>query len=109
MQINNLQSQIAVSRSQNHEFSQLKNKAQNPQKIKEVAQEFESLFVEQMFKEMKKTIKKTDLFNDNSSKNEIFDDMLITEYAKNASKTGGFGLAKMIEDSLKPKIPVRFY
>ncbi|SFB75886.1 Rod binding protein [Brevinema andersonii] len=109
MQINNLQSQIAVSHLQNHEFSQLKNKAQNSQKIKEVAQEFESLFVEQMFKEMKKTIKKTDLFNDNSSKNEIFDDMLITEYAKNASKTGSFGLAKMIEDSLTPKIPVRFY
>jgi flagellar protein FlgJ len=96
-----------MNRSQNHEFAQLKNKALDDKKIKEVAQEFESLFIEMMFKEMNKTLSKESLSGQDSPGKEIFGDMLYTEYSKEASKGGGFGLAKMIEDSLKPQVKPR--
>lgn len=98
--INN-QVSFAMNRSQSHEFSQLKNKALDSSKMKEVSQEFESLFIEMMFKEMNKTINKVDIFGTNNPGKEIFNDMLCTEYAKETSKIGGFGLAHMIEQSLK--------
>ncbi|MGL4387859.1 MAG: rod-binding protein [Brevinema sp.] len=93
-------SMLSMNRVQNHEFSELKNKAQDKKNTKAVAQEFESLFIEMMFKEMKKTISKTNVFGDANAGQEIFDSMLNTEYAKISSKNGGFGLATMIEQSL---------
>ncbi|MGL5956568.1 MAG: rod-binding protein [Brevinema sp.] len=99
MQIMNQQALISMNRT--HEFSQLKNKALEDNKITEVAQEFESLFIEMMFKEMRKTLDNTDLSGINSPGKDIFNDMLYTEYSKETSKLGGFGLAKMIEDSLR--------
>ncbi len=107
MKITNQQILSSINRAQDHEFSMLKNKALEDQKIKEVAQEFESLFVEMMFKEMKKTLSGTDIAGIESPGREIFGDMLYTEYAKETVKVGGFGLAQMIEDSLKPKVQPR--
>jgi len=98
--INN-QASFTMNRSQHHEFSHLKNKALDDNKIKEVSQEFESLFIEMMFKEMRKTINKADTFGVNNPGKDIFNDMLYSEYAKESSKIGGFGLATMIEKSLK--------
>ncbi|MGL4394840.1 MAG: rod-binding protein [Brevinema sp.] len=92
-------SMLSMNRAQNHDFSELKNKAQGKD-TKAVAQEFESLFIEMMFKEMKKTVTKTNVFGEANAGQEIFDSMLGTEYAKISSKTGGFGLADMIEKSL---------
>lgn len=107
MTIVNQQATLAMNRSKTHEFAQLKDKALDDKKIKEVAQEFESLFIEMMFKEMKKTLSNTSLSGEESTGQEIFGDMLYTEYAKESSKIGGFGLAKMIENSLKPQVQTR--
>lgn len=90
---------LSMNRTQDHEFAKLKQKAQD-NKIQEVAEEFESLFIEMMFKEMKKTVNKTSLFGENNASREIFDGMLNTEYSKLISQTGGFGLADMIKNSL---------
>lgn len=107
MKVVNQQMLSAMNRSQDHEFAQLKNKALEDKKITEVAQEFESLFIEMMFKEMRKTLNNNDLSGMNSPGKDIFNDMLYTEYAKESSKLGGFGLAKMIEQSLKPQAQPR--
>ena len=107
MQIVGQQASLAMNRSQTHEFAQLKNKALDDKKIKEVSQEFESLFIEMMFKEMRKTLDNKSLTGKESPGQEIFGDMLYTEYAKNTSKIGGFGLAQMIESSLNPQIQER--
>lgn len=107
MQIINQQATSSMNRNQTHEFAQLKNKALDDKKIKEVSQEFESLFIEMMFKEMRKTINNKSTTEKESPGKEIFDDMLYTEYAKNTSKIGGFGLAKMIENSLNPQLQER--
>lgn len=107
MNIIDQQMSMSMNRTQNHEFAQLKNKALDDKKITEVAQEFESLFIEMMFKEMKKTLSNTSLSGVKSPGKDIFDDMLYTEYARETAKTGGFGLAKMVEQSLRPQIQPR--
>ena len=64
-------------------------------RLKEVSQEFESLFLNQMFKTMRNTIPKDDLLN-GGLKQEIFEDMLYNQYAVNISKNGGIGLGDMV-------------
>lgn len=68
-------------------------------KLREVSQEFESLFVNEMFKSMRKTVAK-DAWLDGGLKQDIFEDMLYSEYAKMTSKAGGIGLGDMVYDFL---------
>ncbi|MBU0936023.1 MAG: rod-binding protein [Spirochaetes bacterium] len=59
------------------------------------ALEFESIFVEMMLKEMRATVHKGDMMNGGHAE-DIFEDMLYQERAKDMSKTAGFGLADTI-------------
>lgn len=61
-------------------------------KLYEQCREFESIFVQMMLKEMRATVNKTDLL-DGGFAQEIFEDMLYQERAKDMTKTAGFGLA----------------
>jgi peptidoglycan hydrolase FlgJ len=58
-------------------------------------QEFESLFVNMMLKEMRKTVDKSGLI-DGGHGEEIFQDMLYDEYAKDMTKAANFGMADKI-------------
>ncbi len=68
-------------------------------KLREVSQEFESLFVNELFKSMRNTVPK-DEWLDGGLKQDIFEDMLYSEYAKMTSKAGGIGLSDMVYDFL---------
>ncbi len=68
-------------------------------KLREVSQEFESLFINELFKSMRKTIAK-DEWLDGGLKQDIFEDMLYSEYAKMTSEAGGIGLGDMVYDFL---------
>ena len=108
MMINSLNT--AMDTAQIESLRQQSNRdVQDKAKLKQTAQDFESIFIEQMFKEMKKTINRSGFMGETSQAYEIFDGMLAQEYAKTAAKGGGFGLAKMIEDSLTPQPKHRFY
>jgi len=63
--------------------------------IKAVSREFESLFINQLFKSMRRTIPKSDWLN-GGLKQEIFEDMLYDEYSKKISHAGGIGLGDMV-------------
>ncbi len=58
-------------------------------------QEFESLFVNMMLKEMRKTVDKAGLL-DGGQAEDIFQDMLYDEYAKDMTKAAGFGLSDQV-------------
>lgn len=58
-------------------------------------QEFESIFVNMMLKEMRKTVDKSGLI-DGGQAEDIFQDMLYDEYAKDMTKAAGFGLSDQI-------------
>lgn len=61
----------------------------------EQCREFESIFVNMMLKAMRGTVEKSGLI-DGGQAEDIFSDMLYDEYAKDMSKTAGFGLADAV-------------
>lgn len=68
----------------------------NPEKAaKEVAQQFESLFVGMMVKSMRDTLPKDGLFSSNQM--EAYQDMFDKQLALDLSSKGGIGLAEVIE------------
>lgn len=80
-------------------YQNTKYQGMESKKVKEVSQEFESLFINQLFKSMRNTVPKNDWLGGGMRK-DIFEDMLYTEYSKNISKAGGIGLGDMVYRSL---------
>lgn len=76
------------------------NKEFQKKRLREVSEDFESLMINQMLKEMRKTVNKSGLV-DGGMAEEIFEDMLYDEYAKEFSKTKTFGLAEIIYNQME--------
>ena len=73
-------------------------------KLFDASVEFESIFVKMMLSQMKKSVEKSGLI-DGGHAEEIFEDMLYDEYAKNISKTESLGIAEEIYKSLSKSLP----
>lgn len=73
--------------------------AQDKAKLKTAAQEFESYFIQMMFKEMRGTVPTDGLIPKNNAE-QIFQSMLDEEVAANAAEGQGIGLAKMIYEQM---------
>ncbi|MCZ8341996.1 MAG: rod-binding protein [Leptospira sp.] len=73
-------------------------------KLYDASVEFESIFVKMMLKEMKSTVHKEKLI-DGGYAEEIFEDMLYDEYAKNISKNESMGLAEEIYKQMSASLP----
>ena len=63
-----------------------------------VAEQFESLFINMMLKEMRKTVSRSDLLG--SEAMETYEQMFDQQIALGMSKAGGIGLAPFIEEQL---------
>lgn len=68
------------------------------EQLMDVCKSFESYFVEQMFKEMKKTVPTSEESNEYLS---MFEDMLYQEYAEDITDNGSMGIAQMLYESMK--------
>ena len=77
----------------------LKARGDDPAKAKKVAQEFEAMFVGMMLKSMRETVGKDKLTGGGHGE-ETFRSLLDQEYATTAARSGGVGLAAMIEKEL---------
>lgn len=66
--------------------------------LMDVCKNFESYFIEQVYKEMKSSVKSED---DENQYMQCFGDILTQSYAEDATETGGFGLAQMLYESMK--------
>jgi flagellar protein FlgJ len=71
------------------------------EELMDVCKSFEAYFVEQMFKEMKKTVPTTGEENQYIT---YFQDMLYQEYAEDTTENGGIGIAKMLYESMKRNV-----
>ena len=82
-------------------LSQLKGQARQDAKsaMRETAQQFEALFLQQMMKSMRATIDKSELSD--SSHVETFENMFDKEVALKMAKRGGTGLADMLVKSME--------
>lgn len=65
----------------------------------EACKEFEAYMIEQVYKQMEKTIMKAD--EEENDYEEYFGDMRIQEYAAMASEQGTFSLAQQLYDAMK--------
>jgi flagellar protein FlgJ len=94
--------QLSELRSRN--YSKMDDK-----KMRDVSHEFESLFVNMLFKSMRSTVQKTEWLS-GGMQQDIFEDMLYNEYARDFSKQGGIGLGDMVyrqlSEQAKTKKPV---
>jgi len=78
----------------------LKSKTATDEELMEVCKSFESYLMEQVMKEMKKSVPQ----DEDKEKNqymEYFGDTLFEEYANDATETQGLGIAQMLYESMK--------
>ena len=71
----------------------------SPEAIREVARNFESLFINESMKNMRKTLPKDGILSKGFA-NNVFNSMLDQEYSQIASRSGQFGLAEAIARQL---------
>lgn len=78
--------------------NKLKNISASDKELMDACKSFESYMIEQVFKEMKKTVKSEDDDNDYM---KYFSDILYEEYAGKATENQEIGIAKMLFESMK--------
>lgn len=75
-------------------------------KVREVAEDFVSVFMNQITKSMRATVQEnSSMHGDNGEK--FFQDMLDTEYSKLMSKGSGYGLTDLIYESMMTQYRVQ--
>lgn len=73
--------------------------------LMEVCKQFESYFLEQIFKEMKKTIPQNeDMSSSSQSLIDYFGDSLIQEYAAESTEQNSLGLAQTLYEQMKRNV-----
>lgn len=105
MQISSVNSQLFAARGHDNarrteNYARMDYSKMDDRKMREVAGDFESLFINELFKSMRKTVPENEWL-DGGMKQDIFEDMLYNEYAKDFSRMGGIGLGRMVYDYLK--------
>jgi len=82
------------------QLGQLRGQAsKDPAKaVRATAEQFESYFLQQMMKEMRATIEKSDMVESNAM--DTYQDMMDKEVAQQMVRRGGIGLASMLEKQM---------
>lgn len=65
------------------------------QAVRKTAEQFEAYFIQQMMKSMRESIEKSDLVD--SSKTDMYQDLMDKEVSLSMAQRGGMGLADMLE------------
>ena len=80
-------------------------KSSTDDELMEVCKQFESYFVEQVFKEMKKTVPQNeDMSNSSQSLIDYFGDNLIQEFAAESTEKNSLGLAQTLYEQMKRNV-----
>jgi flagellar protein FlgJ len=73
-------------------------------KLHQAAQQMESLFVDMLFKEMRKSAPPMSLTGKTSNAEATFSDMLDEKRAEALSKSGSLGIGKILEQQLRSSV-----
>ena len=74
------------------------------QKLHQAAQQMESLFVDMLFKEMRKSAPPMSLTGKTSNAEATFSDMLDEKRAESLATTGSLGIGKILEQQLRASV-----
>ncbi len=72
--------------------------------LKKACQDFEAIFVQSLFKSMRKTIPESGIF-EKSTSSEMYQDMLDQEIATKISQQQSIGLAEQMYRQMEKKLP----
>ncbi|MFZ5641423.1 MAG: rod-binding protein [Bacillota bacterium] len=75
---------------------------EDDKQLREVADQFEALFIYQMMQRMRSTVMKGGLFEESMGE-QVFRGMLDQEYSVKMAEAGNLGLAEMVYEQLKRK------
>lgn len=74
-------------------------------RLYDAAEEFESMFINMMFKAMRKNLNPENNLLHGGFRQEVFEDMLYDEYAKAVAKSDGFDLGRAMYEQLTQSMP----
>lgn len=80
-----------------------KARAQLRKRLKDACEGFEAMLLGIMYKEMRNTVPKNQLFGDDNA-HDIWQSMLDSAMMEEAAKTGGIGLADVLYQQLEPQV-----
>ena len=83
----------------------LKLQGKNNQELKDVAEQFESIFVHQMLKQSRQGKLAEGIFS--SEAQDTFNNMLDIEYSKILSKKNNFGIAEALIKQFQPHLQLK--
>lgn len=104
--------QANKSREAEQSFGKLLEKAQtnkDEEQLKEACQEMEAYFIQELYKVMKTSTQLGEGIITKGQHEKIFEDMLIEEQSKEATKAGGIGLADMLYKQLSKERATQQY
>jgi peptidoglycan hydrolase FlgJ len=74
------------------------------QKLHQAAQQMESLFVDMLFKEMRKSSPPVSLTGKTSNAEQTFGEMLDEKRAEDLAKSGSLGIGKILEQQMRAAV-----
>lgn len=98
--------QFKKEKTTDDSFEKYLQKAYNQgdmEKLKKACDDFESIFMNMMMKEMRNTVQKTELTPSDSGR-DVFEGMLDEQLMNNAAKNGGVGLSKILFKQLSTQM-----
>lgn len=72
---------------------------QSPEKLRETARQFEAIFIQQMFKEMRRTVPQDGLLPRGNA-DDVYTQLQDLEAARITAQRGGIGLAELMMEQL---------
>ncbi|MGM0502655.1 MAG: rod-binding protein [Bacillota bacterium] len=104
LKLQQFQARQAQKQQRDSKVEQLKKNNKEPEKdkLKQLTQEFESIFISMMYKQMDKAGFKSDLIKPGLSE-DVFKDMYYDEIAKKAALKEDIGIAESMYQQLKNK------
>ena len=103
MDISSISAIQSMSESRLGRVQKNESSSKDIESIKKSAKDFEAIFLELVLKSMRNTVEKSDLF-DGGNGEDIFRQMLDSEYAKVMAEQGTTGISTSIEKQLLSNI-----
>jgi peptidoglycan hydrolase FlgJ len=75
-------------------------KTKELQKLRHSCREFEAIYVNEMYKSMRKTVPESGLFDKKGMAEDVYRDMLDMEMARQTAKGDGMGIGKAMYEQL---------
>lgn len=95
--------QSGMNRSLSDATSRTMRNGNSDEELKNATDQFESLLLNMMIREMRATVPESTFFPDSMAK-KIYTGMLDEKTAENMTKSGGIGISRMLFDQLKAKM-----